>query len=186
MVKLGEELAFQVDLASAVIAIIALLFSVWTGRRQRRLERETLRLQRDSDIIAWSNACLDNLCRAEMLMRREYAAVMTEHDFERQRYETLAALSSCIDRGRLYFPNRVDGHFGIEKARAFQGHRHPVLDRLVWVYELFSNMTFQSPSDAAAREKVRKQSIDHKREFISEVQSEVDPRRRIAFLEKHG
>src|SRR5262245_37285784 len=184
--RLGPELAFQVDLAAAAIAVVALLFSVWTGRRQRRMERETLRLQRDSDIIAWSNACLANLCQAEVLMRPEYAAVTAEQDFERQRYEVLAAISCSIDRGRMFFPNRDHDRIGLDKEAAFRGSRHAVLDRLVWVYELLAQVTFRMPVDAEERRQIREQSIAHKRHFISEVQSEVDPRRRISFLERHG
>ena len=154
--------------------------------RQRRLERETLRLQRDSDVIAWSNACLASLCQAELLMRPEYAAVSSENDFERQRYEALAELSCCIDRGRMFFPNRDADRIGLDKEGAFRGHRHAVLDRLVWVYELLAKVTFKLPAEAAEREKIREGAITHKRHFISEVQSEVDPRRRVQFLEAHA
>jgi hypothetical protein len=177
---------FQIDLAAAAIAVIALLFSIWTGQRQRRLERETLRLQRDSDIIAWSNASLASLCQAEMLMRPEYTAVTVENDFEKQRYEVMAAISCAIDRGRMFFPNRDHDRIGLDKEAAFRGHRHPVLDRLVWIYELLSKVTFRAPADPAERRQAREESITHKRHFISEVQSEVDPRRRISFLEQHG
>ena len=38
--KLGSELALQIDLAAAVIAVLALLFSIRAGMRQRRHERE--------------------------------------------------------------------------------------------------------------------------------------------------
>jgi hypothetical protein len=34
--KLGSELALQIDLAAAVIAVLALLFSIRAGMRQRR------------------------------------------------------------------------------------------------------------------------------------------------------
>ena len=69
--KLGSELALQVDLAAAVIAVLALLFSIRAGMRQRRQECETLHLQCNSDIIAWSNVCLAGLCQGEMLLRPE-------------------------------------------------------------------------------------------------------------------
>lgn len=183
---LGSELALQIDLAAAAIAVVALLFSVWTGRRQRRLERETLRLQRDSDIIAWSNACLANLCQAEMLMRPEYTAAVAETDFERQRYEALAAISCSIDRGRMFFPNREHDRVGLDREAAFRGRRHAVLDRLVGVYDLLSKVSHREPTEPSQRLEIREQSVTHKRHFISEVQSEVDPRRRISFLEQHG
>jgi hypothetical protein len=185
--KVGSELAFQVDLAAAAIAFVALFFSIRAGMRQRRLERETLRLQRDTDIIAWSNACLGNLCEAEMLMRPQYVAVTEPRDYEKRRYEVLAALSCCVDRGRLYFPNRDADKFGLERERAYQGKRHAVLDRLVWVYDLLSEkIAHAAPQDPTAREAIRDQAIKFKREFISEVQSEVDPRRRVEFLHTHA
>ena len=182
--ELGE-VAFQVDLAAALIAVVALVYSIRSGARQRRLERETLRLQRDSDIIAWSNACLAGLCQAEMLMRTEYAAVTPEPEFEKRRYETLAALSCAIDRGRMFFPNREHDKVGLDREGAFRGRRHAVLDRLVWVYDLLSDVTHRTPATPEERQQIREQSIAHKRHFISEVQSEVDPRRRISFLEQH-
>jgi hypothetical protein len=183
--KMGE-LAFQIDLAAAAIAVLALVFSLRAGARQRRMERETLRLQRDSDIIAWSNACLDCLCQAEMLMRPEYPAVTTEPEFERRRYETLATISCCVDRGRMFFPNRDHDRVGLDREAAFRGHRHALLSRLVKVYDLLSEVTFRTPADAAERRQNREETITHKRHFISEVQSEVDPRRRISFLEQAG
>jgi hypothetical protein len=184
--RLGSELALQIDLAAAAIAVLALVFSIRATARQRRLERETLRLQRDSDIIAWSNACLENLCHAEMLMRPQFASVTASDDYERRRLETLADLSCCIDRGRLYFPNRDADKYGLERERAYQGKRHPVLDRLVWVYDMLSEeIAHSSPADVAGREAVRDRGVKCKREFISGVQSEVDPRRRVEFLHTH-
>lgn len=173
----------QVDLAAAAIAVIALLVSFWVGKRQAHLEHEGLRMQRDSDVIAWGNSCLGSLCQAEMLMRSKFAAVSDEKEFEKRRLETLATLSCCIDRGRLYFPNRDADKYGLEREAAFKGKRHAVLDRLVWVYNLLSKeIAYATPADDAAREAIRDQAIKFKREFISEVQSEVDPRRRVDFL----
>jgi hypothetical protein len=184
--KLGSEMALQIDLAAAVIAVLALLFSIRAGMRQRRHERETLHLQRDSDIIAWSNACLAGLCQGEMLLRPEFAAIADESEFEKRRFEVLADISCCIDRGRMFFPNRDADRVGLDKEGAFRGYRHAVLDRLVWVYELLARVTYREPADAAERSKIREEAITHKRHFISEVQSEVDPRRRISFLEEHA
>jgi hypothetical protein len=112
--------------------------------------------------------------------------VTTEPEFEKQRYQTLAEISCCIDRGRMFFPNRDHDSYGLYKEGAFRGHRHAVLNRLVSIYDLLAEVTFHKPLEAAERQALREQSITHKRHFISEVQSEVDPRRRISFLEQHG
>jgi len=119
-------------------------------------------------------------------MRPEYAAVTVGNEFEKRRFEVLADLSSGIDRGRMFFPNTHDGKLGLNKESAYQGHRHPVLDPLVWTYELLSKTSHSAPGDASERKKVRDQAIDFKRDFVSKVQSEVDPRRRITFLKSHA
>jgi hypothetical protein len=46
----GHEITLQVDLATTAIAVMAFLVSVWLGWRQSRLDVESLRQQRDTDI----------------------------------------------------------------------------------------------------------------------------------------
>jgi hypothetical protein len=147
---LASEIGLQVDLAAAIIAIIALVISIWIARRQSRLEIESLRLQRDSDIIEWSNVALDACCQAEMLMRPEYAEASVEADFERKRFEVLASISCCIDRGRLYFPNIDADAYGLHKEAAFRGHRHTALDQLVAVYDLLREVSHREPYQRAS------------------------------------
>ncbi len=182
--KLGSELTFQIDLAAAAIAFVALYFSIRAGVRQRRLERESLRLRRDSDIIAWSEACLSGFCQAEMLLRPEYVAVTDEKEFEKKRYEVLAEISCCIDRGRFFFQNTGAEKFE-EKESAYRGFRPPMLDKLVGTYQVLSNATYQGSKDPSERAWLREQAIKHKRAFVSMVQTEVDPRRLKLFLQHH-
>src|SRR5262249_5826137 len=105
---------------------------------------------------------------------------------EKLRYETLAAISCAIDRGRMFFPNREHEKVGLDREGAFRGRRHAVLDRLVWVYDLLSEVSYRTPATPEERQQVREQPITHKRHFIAEVQAEVDPRRRISVLERRG
>jgi hypothetical protein len=181
---IGPEITLQVDLATTAIAIIAFIFSMWLGWRQSRLDVEELRQQRDSDIIDWGNSCLNVCCQAEMLLRPEYQAVSEEKEFERQRFKVLGKISAGIDAGRLYFPNSEADKLGLHKEGAFRGVRHPVLDMLVQVYDLLRKVTYKRPEDPQERLAIREQAIACKREFISRVQAEVDPRRRAQFLTK--
>ena len=64
-----------------------------------------------------------------------------------------------------------------------EGKRHPVLDMLFRIYDLLHNVSCGRP-DSAERSALREQAVHHKREFISRVQAEVDPRRRVSFLGK--
>ncbi|MGE3065813.1 MAG: hypothetical protein AB7K67_09505 [Hyphomicrobiaceae bacterium] len=183
--RFGSELAFQVDLAAAAIAVLALVFSFRATKRQAHLERETLRQQRDSDVINWSNDCLDALCHAEMMMRPEYVRATVSSEYEKGKLACLAQISCCIDRGRLFFPNNQDGRFGLNKEAAFQGHRHPVLDALVGVYDLLSKTAHETSVNEVERQKIRDFSVGLKRDFISRVQADVDPRRRLQFIKSH-
>ena len=180
----GHEITLQVDLATTVIALLGLFFSLWLGWRQAHLDVERLRQQRDTDIILWSNSCLDMCCQAEMLLRPEYQAVSQEDEFERKRFEILGKISAGIDAGRLYFPNSEADKLGLHKEGAFRGVRHAVLDMLVQVYDLLRKVTSKTPEDPQERLAIREQAIACKREFISRVQAEVDPRRRVHFLTK--
>lgn len=165
---------------------MAFLVSFWLGWRQSRLDIESLRQQRDTDIIQWSDAALGACCQAEMLLRPEYQAVSQPEEFERKRFEVLSRLSAGIDAGRLYFPNSEAEKLGLHKEAAFRGVRHPVLDMLVQIYDLLRSVTYRLPEDSQERLTIREQSIRCKREFISRVQAEVDPRRRVHFLAKQS
>ena len=161
---------------------MAFLVSVWLGWRQSRLDVESLRQQRDTDIIHWSNSALGACCHAEMLLRPDYAAVVEPNPYERERFEVLEKLSCAIDAGRLYFPNSEADKYGLHKEGAFRGVRHPVLDMLVRVYDLLEKVTHQVPASPEERSELRNQVTYCRREFISRVQAQVDPKRRVNFL----
>ena len=182
MPAFGHEITLQVDLATTAIAVMAFLVSFWLGWRQSRLDVESLRQQRDTDIIHWSNSALSACCHAEMLLRRDYAAVVEPNPYERERFKVLEDLSYAIDAGRLYFPNSEADKYGLHKEGAFRGVRHPVLDMLVRVYDLLDKVTHQVPASPEERSELREQVNYCRREFISRVQAQVDPRRRVNFL----
>ncbi len=181
--SVNPEVGLHVDLAAALIALVALMISVWVSRRQSRVALENLRLQRDRDIIKWSNRAVDHLCAAEMILRQEYRVFTAESDYERTRLGLMRDLSSCIDQGRLFFPNlRTDKH-GHDKPSAYQGYRHPVLDCLVATHNVLENNDVRR-EDADAFEADRSNVQDFKRLFISRLDSELDPRGIVRFLKE--
>src|SRR5215468_1765309 len=99
LMSFNQEIGLHVDLAAALIAFVALLISIMVSRRQSRVALENLRLQRDSDIIKWSNRALDHLCTAEMILRQEYHLFTAESEYEKARLEIMRDVSSCIDQG---------------------------------------------------------------------------------------
>jgi hypothetical protein len=160
------------------------LISILVSRHQSRVALENLRLQRDSDIIKWSNRAVDHLCSAEMILRQEYHLFTAESEYEKARLGLMRDISSCVDQGRLFFPNlRIDKH-GAEKPGAYQGYRHPVLDCLVETYRMLENNDVRR-NDAAAFEADRNKVTGLKKLFISRLDSELDPRGIVRFLKDH-
>src|SRR5438105_131840 len=163
---LSEDVALQIDLAAAAIALIALIFSVWSFRNQRRINIETLRIQRDNDIIGWTNAAIEIIVGIEFFLR---GPAHVPGAFATTRDEFLAKLSATIDKGRLYFPNLAHDSFGVDKEPAYRGHRQAILDRLVEIYDLVRNV---DPANPAAISAMRKELMLKKRAFMSHAQSE--------------
>jgi hypothetical protein len=131
--------SFPITLQMA-IAVAALLISLFVARRQSRVALRNLRLQRDNAIIQWSNRALDYLCSAEMILKQEYRSVMPQAEYEKVRLATMRDISSCIDHGRLFFPNLHHDTKGHHKPAVFRGSRHPVLDCLVFSHDLLGRL----------------------------------------------
>jgi len=163
------------------IAVVALLISIFVARRQSRVALQNLRLQRDNAIIQWSNRALDYLCSAEMILKPEYHAVMPQAEYEKVRLAAMRDISSCIDQGRLFFPNLHHDKKGHDKPAAYRGSRPPVLDCLVFTHDLLGQAAHHQDSLEKGRSEVTK----FRREFISLVQSELDPRGLVRFLNEH-
>jgi hypothetical protein len=177
----AKEITLQIDLATTAIALIALIFSVWSFYHQRRITIETIRVQRDNDVIGWTNGAIDVLVGAEFLLR-DWAHYLSPREFSAKRDDYLARLSAIIDKGRLYFPNFVRDVVGTEMPSAFRGRRHEILDRLVEIYDLIKAL---DPANPAAIEAVRNELMLKKRAFVSHAQSAVEPNRRLLFLKDH-
>jgi hypothetical protein len=168
----------QFDLAAALVALIALVFSVWSFRNQRRITIETMRTQRDNDVIGWTNDAIDVLVAIEFLLR-DWTSRLQAEEFVRRRDSYLATLSATIDKGRLYFPKFALDVIGEEKPAVDQRGRPAILDRLVDIYDLIKDLDPRRPNVIEA---VRTNLMLKKRAFISHAQSEVDPDRRLRFL----
>jgi hypothetical protein len=177
----AKEIALQIDFAAAAIAFIALVISVRTWHQQSRLAVETLRMQRDNDIINWSNATIDIIAQIDVLLRA--GGRMENKAFLDHRDDYIGQLSANIDKGRLYFPNVEHDTYGIEKESAYQGHRQPILDCLVAIYDAIKDLDV---GDSERFANARREVIARKRAFVSEAQSAIEPRRRVLFLKSAG
>ncbi len=166
---------------SAGIAVISALIARGETRRQRKLQTERLRQSIDAASLDWGNAAIDTLARAAMFARTRQLQT-NDGGFLANKANLMVALSTLVDRGRMFFPNLNPDKKGAEKEGAYRGHRPPVLDALMWTYHELEALTREggpSSDDSAAY-------IDEcRRLLVSELQSYLDPRRKDEVVERY-
>jgi hypothetical protein len=178
--KLATVLApasLQFDLAAALVALVALLFSIVTFLHQRRISLETLRNHRDNDIIGWMNQTIEILVGIEFFLR-DTGRPSQQLQFGGKRDEFLARLSAAIDKGRLYFPSFTLDVVPPEKPKQSADDRD-ILNKLVRVYDLIKDL---EPQNVSAVEGARTRLFQEKRAFMADARAEVQPQRRRDFL----
>ncbi|HVZ99295.1 MAG TPA: hypothetical protein VG841_03150 [Caulobacterales bacterium] len=167
--------------ASAVVAVASFLFNWVVVSRQTALQTEALKAQMDSDVMAWGSECIQAFTRASWLTR-SYGKIPAD-EFERHRTVTLSEISGLVDKGRLFFPNNLrKGGRGDGVSRAFRGGRPYVLNPLVFCWHALDQMKAEDEEDASEVQFF----IECRREFVSELQNYLDPRRRHEELRRLG
>jgi hypothetical protein len=169
----GLGLEQWLGIASAVIAVVSFVLNLRLVARQEKRNAVNLKMAHDSDIIRWSDEVILALAGAYETLR-EKGLSYSDSDFAARRSSERAHISALIDRGRLFFPNRTDTDHGADKEAAFRGHRQPALDELVAAYRVIDKAGAGTGPDLAAAEELMK----HRRRFIAEVFTVVDPVRR--------
>ena len=91
--------------------------------------------------------------------------------FEVSRHRLLHLLSALIDEGRLFFLNIRRDDYGQDKPSAYRGFTPRLMDCLKIAYLLLEKVRAGSPEN----DLLRAQLVDARRDFVSELQREVDP-----------
>src|SRR5262249_40843341 len=140
------------DLISPLIAVIGAGSSLYFALRSARIQKESLRVQRDNDILGWGNSTIEILARLESLAFLDVAHPGMTTQFHTRKVEYMADLSATIDKGRMYFPNVQKDVHGKHKDSAFRGYRRPILDALADAYRESEQYQIR---DMAQMQKVR-------------------------------
>lgn len=156
------------ELISAVGALVALTqaciaFAVF---RQRWVDRGTQRIIRIHD---WGNDCIDALTEAGQLCLLQVSDFPDEHAYTIQRSNLLHRLSALIDRGRLFYRNKDQDKYGLEKFPARRGYRPEILDPLVAAYRSLLAISGTANQDSFER------LYRWRGRFITLLQYEVNP-----------
>jgi len=178
---LSGHIEIVVALLSAGIAVFGALISRAETRKQRALQLENLRHSLDQQSLGWGNACIDTLNRAAMFARtRQHQK--NDASFLQQRVNMMLAISSLVERGRLFFPNIEPDGKGVEKEGAYRGSRPPILDALMFAYYELEALSRQSgPTADNSADFIE----DCRRLLVSELQAHFDPRRRDAIVGRY-
>jgi hypothetical protein len=178
--KLGLETAPHLDLATGLIALIALIFSIWTWRHQTRMSVEAMRMERDNDVIRWIDSAIDVIVEIEFFLR-SWIAPAGAAPLAMQRDRHLAALAAAIDKGRLYFPNFTRDVVLSEGEPPSPKFGLPILDYLVEIYDALRLADLKSQS---AVETARQAIMKTKRLFVISAHNEVEPNRRLFTIKR--
>lgn len=178
---LRGNLEVVVAVLSALVAVFGALISRNETRKQRELLLENVRQNIDAQSLGWGNMCIDTLNRCAMFARtRQHQA--NDGAFLQQRVNLMIALSSLVERGRLFFPNIEASGKGAEKEGAYRGSRPPILDALMFAYyEVEALSRTAGPTADNSAEFIE----DCRRLLVSELQAHFDPRRRDAVVGRY-
>lgn len=171
------------DVLAPLVSVAGALSAYYFALRSSRIQRENLRLQRDSDVLKWGNEAIDILSKLESMAFINVTLPEASGDFYNEKRNLMAKLSASIDVGRMYFPNVERDAHGVHKDHAFQGFRRFILSTLTHSYGAAQKYKFGESDDM---HEIRKEINMCRRSFVSELQKTVDPDRRLRFLVTHG
>lgn len=158
------------ELAGVLIAAISIILGWLIARTQNRLDASTAVAEWRRDIRTWADEAIDVLTEASYAIADGQNGETAEETARKKTFFRVR-LSALVDRGRFFLPNEREGDYGIEKAAAYRGLRHAALDPLVAAERILEGgidvKPFPDRSTAV---------VGVKREFVSSVQSILDPR----------
>ena len=181
-----ESVEYVSAAATALSALIA-FFSAWDARRSaRRQVEETERQQEETrrqaqiaveqlisshgkGVREWADDVIETIGRSITLCYCIDNGLL-EQEFIRERSNVMQRLSALIDRGRLLFPNLDHDQYGMHKPAAFRGIRQAVLDHVADAHDATADTQFDDP------QLYLRNLIEARREFVSEIQQNLDPR----------
>jgi hypothetical protein len=149
--------------AAIVSALVATagLFVGWLKWRESTLRRE--------DVLAWANETIREL-QSLLLICALKPPQLEVATAKARLTEVIFNTSVLVERGRLFFKNRIVNDYGLEKELAFRGYRPEILDPIVIAHQIACGWA-EANEDAQLR--MRVVAEDCVKKFVSLVQKEV-------------
>jgi hypothetical protein len=124
------------------------------------------------NVRVWADEACENIARAM------HAVHLSSETRDVELFEAMYRISSLVDRGRWFFPNQWNDEIGLHKEAAYRGLRQPILDWLVEAYDLTKVLLEDKESKSVLG------LVHCQRQFVSEVQQVLNPRRREQEIER--
>jgi len=156
-----DTIAAVVSAFVATASLFVALFVVWMQRRESALRR--------GDVLAWANeviCALESLLLVSILKESQLEAAAAKAKLA----DIIFSTAILVERGRMFFRNKVVDDFGSEKQSAYGGYRPTILDPIVVAYQIACGW---GAADEDTRLRMRLIAEDCLEKFVSLVQKEV-------------
>jgi uncharacterized protein YbbC (DUF1343 family) len=155
------EFGDSLNAAALIVALVALLISIYSWRTADRGARNDL----ISQVRDWAGDVIDALSSAAGLCA--LTPEKMDGAFFLRRSDLMSTLSALLDRGRMFFPNTYRDSYGTHKLPAFRGLRPQILDVVLLAYELSRTIDYVS---GTLNDRRRDGFVEIKKVFVSAVQ----------------
>ncbi len=173
MELIKDYLPIGIAFLGLVISVISLRRTRISAKKERKIQVATHVHTYYKDIRKWAEETIAELSEAAFLCELDPKR-MPDGEFYKKRRSARARLSTLLDQGRLFLPNLKHDIIGTWKECAYRGLRPAALDYLSEVYDLVESLDYKNQTPNKPK---RKQIVDAKRKFVSEIQDILDVRR---------
>jgi hypothetical protein len=174
------DIATMVSTGIAIISAVTAYFSSKAANKYQAEAAQLLAKQHQVEINTWADQYFnsvrlwgDQVCLAMVEAAHFVEFNMTDKTIK---LSILNRLSTLIDTGRWFFPNYLPDDNESQKKEAYRGKRQSILHFIVIVYDELKN--------EHSNENTRNKIIAARRDFVSSMQSVLDPRKREQKIQK--
>ena len=158
-----QEINTFISLLAVAISFYALIRTRMSENRRRQLEVEVHLQQYYSGVRNWAEQVIQKLTDAAFLCELDPQKMRDTEFFERRR-QMRSDLSSLLDKGRLYLPNKNHEEVGLWKSGAYRGLRVAALDLLDRGYKLVESLDYENAQQADAKAACSRKAGIHERD----------------------
>jgi hypothetical protein len=160
----AEAITAVASAAASVISVMigaAGFYLIWKKRREDELRKD--------DVLAWANESISALQSVAVICEIGNS-IFTEAELKSRLAELAIKISTLIERGRMFFRNRIVDNHGAEKESAYRGYRPMILDPLVIAFQIALDWP---GAEADKRKVMRRLSGTCAKKLVSLAQPEV-------------